>query len=113
MTALLTQVHGLSWVTERVYASRVSHVPELARLGVRVGVNGADQYVLGRQRVRGGHALVRDIRCGAALLVAAAAADAPVTLHDPAGHLARGYGDLRAKLAHVGMDLEDVHDPGA
>ena len=110
MAALLTQADGASCVTERVYASRVTHVRELGRLGLRVGVEGSRQHVPGRQRAHGGHALVHDIRCGAALLVAAAAADEPVLLHDPAGHLARGYGNLRVKLAQVGMDLTD-HRP--
>ncbi len=113
MAALLTQADGYSSVTERVYASRVTHVGELARLGLWVGVDGSRQLVPGRQRARGGHALVHDVRCGAALLVAAAAADGPVLLHDPAGHLGRGYADLRTKLAQVGMHLTARSAPSA
>ncbi len=105
MAALLTQAGGTSSITERVYASRVTHVPELARLGLRIGVHGSRQVVPGDQEVRGGRAAVHDIRSGAALLVAAAACAGPVLLHDPDGHLARGYGDLRLKLGRLGMDL--------
>lgn len=108
MAALLTQAAGGSTVTERIYAARVTHVPQLARLGLRISVDGHRQTVPGRQRSRGGEATVTDIRCGAALLVAAAAADGPVLLHDPAGHLARGYGDFRAKLAILGMEVGDL-----
>jgi len=105
IATLLTQAHGTSTVRERVYDSRTTHVPQLARLGLRVDVQGDRQRVPGLQTARGGEATVTDIRCGAALLVAAAAADGPVLLHDPAGHLARGYADLGAKLAQFGMEV--------
>lgn len=111
MAALLTQATGASTVTERVYDSRVSHVAQLARLGLRIDVHGDRQHVPGNQHARGGRATVTDVRCGAALLAAAAVADGPVVLHDPAAHLARGYGDLPAKLAQVGMAAERLAPP--
>ena len=112
MAALLTQAAGASTVTERVYDSRVSHVGQLARLGLRIDVHGDRQHVPGDQHARGGRGTVTDVRCGAALLVAAAVADGPVVLHDPAAHLARGYGDLPVKLARLGMVAERLAPRG-
>ncbi|WP_410677052.1 hypothetical protein [Amycolatopsis sp. cmx-4-68] len=106
LAAFLTQAETDSAITESVYAARTTHVPELARLGLSVAVHDSRQVITGRQLAHGGHATVRDIRCGAALIVAAAATDQGVHLYDPAGHLARGYGDLAAKLHRLGIDLD-------
>lgn len=106
MAAFLTQAEGRSSVTETVYRSRITHVTELAKLGIDIPVIGGTQEIRGRQQPRGGGTAVADIRCGAAVLIAAAAARQPVRLADPAGHLARGYGDLAAKLGSLGMELK-------
>ena len=111
MAAFLPQASGPATVTETVYAARTTHVPELARLGLDIGVAESKQEIAGRQRAHGGNATVRDIRCGAALIVAAAATDDSVHLYDPAGHLTRGYGHLAGKLTRLGIDLDDLN-PG-
>ena len=109
MAAFLSQAEGRSHVHEEVYDRRVSHVAPLARLGVGLHVVGGVQRIDGPQRVRGApYARVTDIRCGAAIIVAAAAAGGPTTLHDPDGHLARGYGNLRGGLRAIGLTVEDV-----
>lgn len=109
MASFLTQADGRSWVTETIYRTRTTHVAELAKLGVEIAVHGRTQEIVGRQRPRrqatGQVTTVQDIRCGAAVLVAAAATSEPVLLADPAGHLARGYGHLGEKLSRLGMVL--------
>ena len=117
VAAALTQADGLSLIGEDIYAERLTHVPELAALGLHIEVRGTDQVIRGPQRPTGGVATVRDIRCGAAILVAAAASAEPVTVHDPAGHLRRGYSELRHKLAAFGVDVdvdvdESSHEDG-
>jgi len=106
LAAFLTQAEGRSSVTETIYRARTTHVAELAKLGLGISVNGRRQEITGRQRPHGGSTVVTDIRCGAAVLVAAAAAPDPVVVADPAGHLARGYGDLAGKLSRLGMSVD-------
>jgi UDP-N-acetylglucosamine 1-carboxyvinyltransferase len=103
LTALLAFADGVSSVQESVYPRRTSHVAELAKLGVHIDVEGTRQIILGPQRARNGVAEVKDIRCGAALLVAASTVPGRTVLADAPQHLLRGYSDLVGKLGTLGM----------
>lgn len=106
--AFLTQAAGCSVVRERVYDRRLSHVRQLARLGLQIGVHKGVQYIQGPQSVLGWREVeVTDIRCGAALLVAAAAAGGPVMINDPGGHLARGHSRLDQNLDGLGLAVTE------
>ena len=49
-----------------------------------------------------------DLRGGAALLIAALAAEGQTTLRDP-GHIPRGYADLPGELHSLGADCTAAH----
>ncbi|MEN4475747.1 hypothetical protein [Mycolicibacterium cosmeticum] len=98
LAALLAFAHGNSVVHETIYRERTSHVGELRKVNIGIEIEGPRQRVTGGQTARSGTTTVRDIRCGAAVLVAAAASNGHVVLDDPSGHLCRGYGDLTTKL---------------
>lgn len=107
VAAFACLVPGYTEVNERVYRDRTSHVTELRKLGLEIGVQSGRQIIHGAQRPRTGVATVRDVRCGAAIMIAAAAAGGSVRMLDREGHLARGYSHLPRKLAAVGLSIKE------
>lgn len=107
--ALLTQAHGISNLHERVYEDRLQYVNELNKMGAAIEIDklGVRATIRGPQRLRGAAVTARDIRAGAALVLAALAADGETTLFDP-GHLARGYEDLVPTLRSLGARIEET-----
>ncbi|WP_045233661.1 UDP-N-acetylglucosamine 1-carboxyvinyltransferase [Deinococcus pimensis] len=102
MSALLATVPGTSVMTDRIYA-RTTHVPELLRMGASIELADHVQVIRGTS-LRGTSVRGADIRSGAALVVAALAADGE-TVVDGVRHLSRGYEDLAARLASIGADI--------
>ncbi len=93
---------------ENIFESRFKIVPELRRMG-------ADICCLGREaRVRGGdlrgeRLQARDLRGGAALVVAALGAKGESRVSGTE-YIARGYRDLAGELASVGADIRVSRD---
>jgi UDP-N-acetylglucosamine 1-carboxyvinyltransferase len=108
-TALLTLVPGVSTVTDAVFPNRFMHVPELRRLGANVRREGATAVIRGTQRLRGTDVVVSDLRAGAALVLAALAAEGSSKIHR-IDHLDRGYERLDEKLNRLGADIQRVED---
>jgi UDP-N-acetylglucosamine 1-carboxyvinyltransferase len=85
------------------------HVPELRRLGANVRREGATAVIRGTQRLRGTDVVVSDLRAGAALVLAALAAEGSSKIHR-IDHLDRGYERLDEKLNRLGADIQRVED---
>ncbi len=102
--ALMSTASGKSLVTETVFEARFHHVPELARLGARLRVEGRTIVVEGPAGLRGAPVRASDIRAGAALLAASLAAQGCTEL---AGEelLQRGYDTFVDKLAALGARI--------
>ncbi len=107
MAAALTQAAGVSLVHERVYDNRTLYVNELRKLGARIIIGGDSVIIEGPARLAGSTVRALDIRAGAAVVVAALAAEGETAIHD-IGHLDRGYADLQARLTSLGADIERV-----
>jgi UDP-N-acetylglucosamine 1-carboxyvinyltransferase len=60
--------------------------------------------VRGVERLSGAPVKAHDIRAGAALVIAALAADGETVVSE-AHHVARGYDDIAAKLRGLGADV--------
>jgi UDP-N-acetylglucosamine 1-carboxyvinyltransferase len=109
-TALMTQAEGVSIISEALYENRFRHVPELARMGARISVEGRSAIVAGPSRLRGVAVSAPDIRGGAALVIAALAAEGTTEMANPF-HLDRGYEDLELKLRALGATVERISAP--
>jgi UDP-N-acetylglucosamine 1-carboxyvinyltransferase len=101
VAALLTQAQGVSYVHERVFDNRMMYVGELRKFGAEVVSAGATAVISGPTPLVGASARALDIRAGAAVMIAALAADGVTTLTD-AHHLDRGYAALQHKLQSLG-----------
>jgi UDP-N-acetylglucosamine 1-carboxyvinyltransferase len=111
LTAMLSVADGLGIVTENLFAERFRYVDELLRMGADIRTDSHHAVVRGVPRLRGAHVEAPDIRAGAALVVAALAADGE-TVVDGVHHLDRGYEDLVGKLRILGADIERHDDDG-
>ncbi len=94
---------GTSVFTETVFENRYRHVDELRRMGARVYVNGRMAVVEGGN-LHGATLQCTDLRGGAALLLAALAADGESRL-GALHHLERGYPMWEKKLRQAGAQL--------
>ncbi len=107
MAAAMTQAAGISLVHERVYDNRTLYVNELRKMGARI-ITAADSVIIeGGVMLSGASVRALDIRAGAAVVVAALAAQGESTVHD-IGHLDRGYTDLDGRLTALGAEVRRV-----
>lgn len=108
-SALLTQASGVSLVHERVFEDRLGYSVELAKMGARFDVAGQTARIYGPSPLRGMEVRALDIRSGAAVVLAALAADGVTTISDPY-HLDRGYEKLMETLTSLGAVVEPIYD---
>lgn len=107
VVALLTQSTGVCTLEERVFENRLGYTGELRRLGADVQVlsDGRTCHVAGPAELRGCDVQGSDLRAGAALVIAALAAQGESRvfgLH----HLDRGYDRLDEKLRALGACVQ-------
>jgi UDP-N-acetylglucosamine 1-carboxyvinyltransferase len=104
MLALLATARGTSIATENVFESRFMFVDELNRMGADIRTEGHHAVVRGVERLSAAPVRATDIRAGAALIIAALAADG-VTEITGLHYVDRGYEDLEARLAALGAEV--------
>ena len=97
---------GESRFRETVYEARFEAAMRLAAFGADVSVQKDTAIIKGRYPLLPGIAETPDLRGGAALLVAALAADGLSVIADR-GHLSRGYEDIGRDLRKLGADIEE------
>jgi len=102
--ALLTLADGVSMITETVYESRFRYTTELAKLGANIRVEGRTAKITGVERLTGAPVTCTDLRGGAAVVVAALAAEGETEISG-LEHLDRGYENLVPQLRGLGADI--------
>lgn len=107
LSAFLLLADGTSVVSERIFEDRFGHVDELKRLGGKVETDGRTAVIEGVESLTGAPVTARDLRMGAALIVAGVAAQGE-TLIDGVEHILRGHERLEDKLRQLGVVCEWV-----
>ena len=107
MLALSTLAKGTSVVVENVFENRFTHAGDLNRMGANVRVNGRTAVIKGVERLYGARVSARDLRGGAALAIAALAAEGE-TLIEHAELIDRGYERLEEMLCALGADARRI-----
>jgi len=105
--ALLTQAVGESSIHETMYDGRLDYVGELQKMGARIRVEGQTAWIRGPTRLAGTEVRALDIRSGAALILAALAAEGKTVVSE-IGNVDRGYELIHEKLTHLGARIERV-----
>jgi len=104
MLAMLATAEGTSIATENVFESRFMFVDELQRMGADLRTEGHHAVVRGVERLSAAPVRALDIRAGAAMVIAALAADGTTEISH-VYHLDRGYEALEAKLTALGAGI--------
>ncbi|BAE84694.1 UDP-N-acetylglucosamine 1-carboxyvinyltransferase [Desulfitobacterium hafniense] len=105
--ALLSMAEGTSIITETIFENRFQHVDELRRMGAQITVEGRTAIIRGVESLEGAFVEATDLRAGAALFLAALAAE-EATVLEKVGHIDRGYDNLEEKYRSLGAKLKRV-----
>mgnify|MGYP001685672960 FL=1 len=104
ITAVLARAHGTSTILESIFENRFRYVSELARMGAEIEVKGNMAVVSGVDKLVGANLNAPDLRAGAALVIAALAADGISTISD-IKYIQRGYEHFEEKLESLGAKI--------
>lgn len=106
MAAVLTQAHGTSTIFETLFENRFNYVPPLNRMGARITIHQPHTIkITGPTTLRAATLQTRDIRAGAALVIAALAARGQSTI-DGVNLIDRGYEKIDEKLRQLGAKIQ-------
>lgn len=105
LTTLMTQASGVSKVEETLYLERFRHCDELNLMGANIEHSTGHSTINGPTPLKGAEITARDLRCGAALVIAGLIAEGETVIND-AYHIYRGYDSIVEKLAGLGADIE-------
>ena len=108
LMVLATQAHGQSLLTETIFENRFMHVPELARMGADIHVNGRAAVVRGPTPLSGAIVMATDLRASASLVLAGLIAEGPTEVRR-VYHLDRGYEAIEKRLRPLGARIERFH----
>jgi UDP-N-acetylglucosamine 1-carboxyvinyltransferase len=107
MAAVLCTADGTSVVEETIYESRIGHIQELARMGADIRSEGRSAVIQGVTQMRGAKVEASDLRAGAALCIAALAAEGTTQVSN-VHFIDRGYQDFEETLCSLGAKVERI-----
>ena len=110
--AMLSSAHGTTLLEETVFESRYKYVGELLRMGADIRVSGRTAVINGVSALHGADVTATDLRGGAALGIAAAAARGETLLRG-LGHIDRGYEDFAGVFNSIGCPTVRIPDLSA
>ncbi|WP_026476374.1 UDP-N-acetylglucosamine 1-carboxyvinyltransferase [Alkaliphilus transvaalensis] len=105
MMALMTVSDGISVFIETIFENRFKHAEELTRMGASIKVDGRVAIVKGVKKLTGATVNAKDLRGGAALILAALAAEGK-TIVEHGKHIERGYDHLEEVLKSLGANIK-------
>ena len=108
-TALNIVAKGNSAITETIFENRFMHIPELARMGADLTLEGNTVMCKGVKSISGANLMATDLRASASLVLAGLAAKGQTTV-ERVYHLDRGYETIEEKLKLLGADISRVQD---
>lgn len=104
LMAALLRSRGATVFEETIFENRYRHVDELVRMGADIRVAGRVAVVTGTQTLHGAPVRCTDLRGGAALCVAALAAEGETSIAE-ISHIDRGYECIERDLRTLGADI--------
>ena len=97
MVALLSTVEASSSVRENVWDNRFQYIDQLLAMGAKISGG----------KLSGAEVSATDLRAGAALIIAGAAADGVTEISSP-HYIDRGYSDIERRLRSIGVKIERI-----
>ncbi|MBE7036099.1 MAG: UDP-N-acetylglucosamine 1-carboxyvinyltransferase [Ruminococcaceae bacterium] len=105
--ALLTLADGTSVIRETIFESRFRPAAELAKMGASIALCQNCATVTGVATLQGAPVAATDLRGGAALVIAALAANGTTEI-DNVCYIDRGYESLTENLTLLGADIKRI-----
>lgn len=110
--ASFLRAKGITVFEETVFSDRYHHVPAFRSVGANITTESTLAVVTGVERTHGAQMWATDLRGGAAMVVAALAAEGHSRVFG-LEHIRRGYENLTEKLCGLGARIEEVKDEPA
>ncbi len=104
--AATTVSRGISMFIETIFEARYKHVGELVKMGAKIKTDGRVAVVYGVPSLQGAQVKCPDLRGGAALLIAALAAEGESRIHDIV-HVERGYENVVENIRLLGGQMTE------
>lgn len=108
MVALLATVDGKSTVVENVWDNRFQYIDQLLKMGADITIDGRSAKISGNS-LSGAEVTATDLRAGAALIIAGAAAEGVTEISSP-HYIDRGYSDIERRLRSIGVKIERIFE---
>ena len=106
---LMAMAEGTSILTERIYPDRFMTAAELRRMGATISVANGQAVLQGVPTLKAAPVMASDLRAGAALTIAALAAEGETRL-SRVYHIDRGYERFEERLRKLGASITRVQD---
>ena len=103
--AIMSIANGVSNITEGIFDSRFRYLSEIAKMGGVSEVVKNKAIITGQPKLKGAKVHSTDLRAGAALLIAAMAAEGETEITG-VELIERGYFNIVGKLQSLGADIE-------
>lgn len=100
---------GTGMISEGIWENRFKYTDELRKMGAEIKVEGRTATYIGPSRMTGARVNAVDLRGGAAMLIAALAAEGTSEIFG-IDLIRRGYYDVVGKLKAIGADIREVSD---
>lgn len=107
LMAVCCLADGTSTIIENIFENRFMHVPELARMGANIRIDGHTAIVAGIDKFSPAPVMATDLRASMSLVMAAAVADGQSVI-DRIYHIDRGYENVENKLRGLGVNIERI-----
>ncbi|MBQ9514119.1 MAG: UDP-N-acetylglucosamine 1-carboxyvinyltransferase [Clostridia bacterium] len=105
ITAFCTVADGKSVIRENVFENRFLYAYELKKMGANIKIDNNVAYVSGEKKLYGANLYAKDLRGGAALIVASLTAEGESKIFGTE-YIDRGYYNLTEKLSLLGADVK-------
>lgn len=102
---LSTVAKGLTTIREEVFESRFTHKNDLLKMGADIEICGKNAIIKGGEALCGAEVYARDLRGGAALVLAGLMAEGRTVVNDTF-HIHRGYEDFEKGIKDLGGLIE-------
>ena len=104
VSAVLCKAKGVSRIVETVFEKRFLHLKQLRKMGANVIIKNQECIIEGVENLNSAELNSTDLRCAAALIVAALSEGKKCTIFDK-GHLKRGYYNFIEQLKRNGVKI--------
>jgi UDP-N-acetylglucosamine 1-carboxyvinyltransferase len=102
--------NGTSKLTESVYETRFfGYCSELEKMGANIVINGKTASVTGVSRLNGATVAAKDLRAGAALIIAGLTAEG-TTYVENIHYVERGYENIIEKMTALGAQIRRIEE---